>query len=182
MRLTILIVLLALVWGGIPACESADEPPVWGWLIIPSIALYEPIGVAPLVDGQYDLTELGGGVAWLEGTSTLETTHSDLIRPGYFSPLVPPDPAYLAQETGRIVLAGHSTGAFARLDEVRIGDEIVVIDWQRAETFRVVSITLVDPGDTSWLAASEGESLALITCAGADLEWRRVVVAERIGS
>lgn len=177
-----IIALLALLTLSCLPAGTQNEP-VWGWIIVPSVRLYQPIHAVPLVDGQYDMDAAGRGVGWLEGTATLETTRRDLqMPPGAYSPPVPPDPTHLDEETGRIVLAGHVDGAFAALDRVQIGDEIIVIDWERAERYRVTEISLTTPGDVSLLYATYAESVALITCAGEapGYEFRKVIVAGRV--
>jgi LPXTG-site transpeptidase (sortase) family protein len=181
------ILILIMLLGRCEATAAQPDRP-WGWLIIPSVSLYQPITPVPLVEGQYDMTAIGQSVGWLERTATLETTRRDMQAQNgvqldlYGQPIRPYSEAELDQETGRIVLAGHVDGSFAALDNVRVGDEIVLLDWQRGETYQVTAIALTRPGDVSWLFATAQETLVLITCAGVApaYEWRRIVVAERV--
>ncbi len=71
-------------------------------------------------------------------------------------------------ETGVFAMAAHRVGAggpFLNLNHVRIGDSISVTDATNTYTYRVTSVEVVNPDDTSVLHGSNSRSeIALITC------------------
>lgn len=154
-RMVLVAILLAvLLFAGQVA---AQEPqPAKGWLMIPDIQMSEPIENAYLVGGNYNLTALEQGVAWLEGT------------------------AWVTFDWARIVLVGHSPGGFERIGELTEGALIYVADWPNGATvegYRVTLRTTAHISDISWLMPTTDETLTLITCAGG--ETRLIVHAER---
>ena len=93
---------------------------------------------APVLEGTDDLV-LDRGVGHIAGT----------VRPG---------------EVGNIGIAGHRDGFFRVLKDVRPGDTIELETPNRADTFVVQQIVLVDPNDVSVLQPQSVESLTLVTC------------------
>lgn len=149
--LILLIMLVALaVLGAWPVVAQPDD--VRGMVYIPRLNLVRPITTARLMDRTYDLTDLGDGVAWLEGT------------------------AWLDLDWARIVLAGHTPGAFEDIRDLRRGDAIVIWDAHAVEVYYVTGTRVVSARDVSWLMPTAGETLLLLTCEG---ERRFVVQAQR---
>jgi LPXTG-site transpeptidase (sortase) family protein len=150
----LLCVLLLAV--GIPGVNAQYEP-VRGILIIPSIGLTKFIQTAPLVEingvRTNDLTHLGDGVAWLEGTG------------------------WINNRLWRMGLAGHNPGAFSRLGELEQGDSVYLITRAGLWRYIVTESYVVDPAATWVLGSSDRPSLVLITCSGDE---RLVVVAVRM--
>lgn len=75
----------------------------------------------------------------------------------------------LPGEPGNCVLTGHRSYTrgriFNRLDEVEIGDEIVVETRENKYTYRVTDVFIVEPGDPAILEYDEGEEVVtLVTC------------------
>jgi len=73
-------------------------------------------------------------------------------------------------EPGNLVLAGHRTSWFRRLEAIAPADEIKV-DWYashekhpRQRIFKVSAIRIVDPSNTALLAPTDDDVLTLITC------------------
>jgi len=93
---------------------------------------------APVLEGTDDLV-LDRGLGHIAGT----------VRPGEF---------------GNIGIAGHRDGFFRVLKDVRPGDTIELETPNRADTFVVQQIVLVDPNDVSVLQPQSVESLTLVTC------------------
>ena len=93
---------------------------------------------APVLEGTDDLV-LDRGVGHIAGT----------VRPG---------------EVGNIGIAGHRDGFFRVLKDVRPGDTIELETPNRADTFVVQKIVLVDPNDVSVLQPQSVASLTLVTC------------------
>ncbi len=149
------LILLILAACSIPNTGAWYVPPK-GVLIIPVIDLVKYIETAPVieVDGLrvHDVSWLGDGVAWLEGTGWVEN------------------------RLWRMALAGHNPGAFSRLGEVQMGDSIYLITEIGLLRYVAAEFYVVDPAETWVLGSSDGPSLALITCSG---DRRLVVVAVR---
>lgn len=147
------LLLLALLFAAAPA-RAQDDPR--GWLLVPDIWLSTSIDPLPIVDRVYDMAAIGQGVGHLEGT------------------------AWVTDGWARIVLAAHSTGAFARLNELEVGAWVFVADYPHStvlEGYRVTLITVTAPDDVRWLQPTERETLTLITCASD--ETRLIIHAER---
>lgn len=120
-----------------------------GYIEIPSISLFRPIYFIPLENRNYDLTELGfalGTVGHLDQTT------------------------WIHEDWGRVVLVGHTPGAFSDLPEVNIGDMILVWDTEGAVQYIVTAQHLVDVTETKWLGPTNYPSLLLMTCYG-DQRW-----------
>jgi sortase A len=123
-------------------------------LYIPRLALSAPVGECALVDHEYDTTRLGNGVCHLEGTATID------------------------HDWARIVLAGHTPGAFSDLPLLRPGDDIVLWNARAVEVYRVELLVVVPVNDTSWLYPTATETLVLITCTQ-NAQQRLIVQAKR---
>jgi LPXTG-site transpeptidase (sortase) family protein len=124
-----------------------------GYLLIPAIDLYRPVGTCPLVDGWHDTTALGNGVCHLEGTTWID------------------------DDWGRVALGGHTPGAFARLTEIGVGDVIILWDRGTVEVYRVTWRGSVPVSDISWLMPTTPEHATLITCSDTD---RLIIDSERV--
>jgi len=75
----------------------------------------------------------------------------------------------LPGEPGNCVLTGHRSYTrgriFNRLDEVEIGDDLVIETREGKYTYRVTDVFIVDPGDPAILEFEEGEEvITLVTC------------------
>lgn len=145
-----LLLLITLLFFWIVPTASAEEP--IGTLIIPSLRLYKPVDSIPLIDKQYDLTELGYGAGFLEGTSW-------------------EDPAW-----GRTVLVGHTPGGFSTLDKLENGAIIYLLTEDYTFIYQVAYQYLTTPDDISVLMPTNIPSLILMTCANGTQQ-RRIIVA-----
>jgi LPXTG-site transpeptidase (sortase) family protein len=94
-------------------------------------------------------------------------------------------------DTGNIVLAGHvemgdgRKGIFARIEDLKIGDPLILSQDKQRYIYAVKEILTVDPDDLSVLYPSSSEQLTLVTCSNYDFiqdvyHERYVVVADRI--
>jgi len=94
-------------------------------------------------------------------------------------------------EPGNIVLAGHvemsdgRKGIFARIEDLKIGDPLILAQNQQRYIYAVKEILRVDPTDLSVLYPSSAEQLTLVTCSNYDFiqdvyRERYVVVADRV--
>ena len=98
---------------------------------------------------------------------------------------VPPD-------KGNTVIFGHSTlpqlynpsdyhTIFANVHNLEVGDEILVNVANITYTYKIFSITIVDPTDTSPLAQIMDDSyLTIITCTPPGTIWKRLIIRARI--
>ncbi len=73
----------------------------------------------------------------------------------------------LPGQLGNMVISGHRTtyGApFYRLDELQVGDEIVVVDAVGSYQYKVTETKIVRPTDLGVIAPSSDARLTLTTC------------------
>jgi sortase A len=73
-------------------------------------------------------------------------------------------------EPGNLVLAGHRTNWFRRLEAVRLGDS-VELEWRdtrrgglRRKNYVIEELRVVTPGDVALLAPTNDDALTLVTC------------------
>ncbi len=94
-------------------------------------------------------------------------------------------------EPGNIVLAGHvemgdgRKGIFARIEDLKIGDPLILSQDSERHIYSVKQVLKVDPDDLSVLYPSSSEQLTLVTCSNYDFiqdvyHERYVVVADRV--
>jgi sortase A len=84
-------------------------------------------------------------------------------------------------ELGNCVIAGHRARArgrlFNRLDELEIGDKILITYNSNNFEYKVIEIKIVEPTDTSVLKVAEDESiLTLITCHPIKTNTHRLII------
>lgn len=126
---------------------QAKNAPI-GWIEIPSISLYRPVYAIPLVDRNYNLDDLGfglGTVGYLEQGAWGHWIHDD---------------------TGKVILVGHTPGAFTDLPTLHIGDRIIVGDSVGIVEYIVYATHIVESNEVSWLGTSDYKMLLLQTCYG----------------
>lgn len=113
--------------------------------------------------------DLGGGVALIKipkigiDRVVVEGVEVEHLKkgPGHY-----PETA-LPGQRGNMVISGHRTtyGApFYRLDELRVGDEIVLVDAVGSYNYRVTESKIVRPTDLGVIAPSSDARLTLTTC------------------
>lgn len=137
-------------------------------LLIPRTGAIAPITQVYLDGTSWDVSNLGMSIGHLQGTSWVTGT-------------VP----------GNIVLSGHveltdgRRGIFAGLDEMQLGETIILTRDGTDHYYRVIDMMTVAPDDLTPVYPTTEERLTLITCSGYDFfsdiyEERQVVVAERV--
>ena len=107
---------------------------------VPEAVLKVPdlgLSVAVYDNAQRPALELGAG--WVEGTA----------KPG---------------ESGNVAIAGHRDGFFRPLEQIRTGQEIVLVTAEQSLRYLVDDVSIVDPLDVSVLEPSSQSMLTLITC------------------
>lgn len=67
-------------------------------------------------------------------------------------------------ESGNIVLAGHRDTFFWPLQDIAVGDQIRIVVPQHTYRYRVESVRVVNPEETSVLASKGVDELTLVTC------------------
>ena len=67
-------------------------------------------------------------------------------------------------EPGNVGLAGHRDTFFRALRNVRKGDVLTLTTLAGTETFRVASLSVVEPGRTELLRTTRGNAVTLVTC------------------
>lgn len=103
----------------------------------------------------------------------------------YAGTAVPPD-------NGNAVIFGHSTlpqlfdpknykTIFANAHELHIGDTIILDVSGVTYTYKIFSITIVDPTDTSVLSQNYDNSyVTIVTCTPPGTTWKRLIIKSRI--
>ena len=135
-------------------------------LFIPSIGVNAPVITAFLRDSTWDVTQLGTNIGYLQGTAWTD-------RPG------------------NIVLSGHvemsdgRTGVFASLEDVQVGDLVVLTENGQQFNYIIQEMRYVEPTDLSVVYPTDNEVLTLITCSDYNFfqntyDQRLVVVAQRV--
>lgn len=67
-------------------------------------------------------------------------------------------------EPGNVGIAAHRDGFFRALKDVRVGDVLLLKRLTATDTYRIVSMTVVDPSDVSVLEPTATRSVTLVTC------------------
>ncbi|RJQ35925.1 sortase [Candidatus Microgenomates bacterium] len=115
--------------------------------------------------------------------AVVSTVDNDLDKHlvNYSGTAVPPD-------NGNTVIYGHSTlpqlfnpkdykTIFATLYKIKIGDEFFININNIAYAYRIHSITIVDPSDTSiFTQDSDGSHVTLVTCTPPGTTWKRLII------
>jgi sortase A len=108
--------------------------------------------------------------------------------------LIQLDGTSIPPEKGNVVIFGHSTlpalynpndykTIFANIHTLQVGDTIEVRVNSIIYTYKVFSITIIDPDDTSVLGQNIDDSyLTLITCTPPGTIWKRLVLKARLQS
>lgn len=65
---------------------------------------------------------------------------------------------------GNIAIAAHRDGYFRVLEDVALGDVLVLESIAQERNYRVTEISIVDPDDTSSLFETETAAVTLVTC------------------
>lgn len=129
--------LASQVW----VSTQEDEMPVAPDMESLPIALLRIGRVGLEVPVYADTTErnLNRGAGWVQGTAA-------------------PD------DGGNIAIAAHRDGYFRALKDVAVGDVLELESITQERLYRVTEISIVEPGDTSSLSATETAAVTLVTC------------------
>jgi sortase A len=138
-------ILIRRAWQ--QSVQSGHAQPPWPW------ADTHPIGRLQIPRLHYDEIILEGATA-----RTLAFGPARLLTGAQMG------------EPGNLMLAGHRTSWFRRLEAVRQGDRIE-LEWYderhhelRRRTYVVRGTEVVEPQNIAWLAPTSDDALTLITC------------------
>ena len=131
-------------------------------IVIPSIAVDSPVVLSKIENGEWVVPKFVAGR--LEGTA----------KPG---------------EVGNVVLSGHvqsisSGNVFARLEELKVGDQVMLYTQEERYLYEVSEIKTVKHTDLTVIQPTREPVVTLITCTGTwlplarDYSHRRVVVGQ----
>lgn len=141
------VVLIVVLFGLVAPVRAQDDVVVKGWLSIPSIWDY----AKPIVEDNWDLSDLGNGVAHLDTTN------------------------WIGIDYGRVVIAGHNPGAFSLIGNITAGDLIALWDSEHYAIYKVVAVHKgVDPSEERWTYSTYEPTLVLVSCW--DNEQSRIVI------
>ena len=121
-------------------------------LVIPALGLDVPIVELPIAGNSRDVSGIADEVAHLGGTANLG-------------------------EKNNMVLAGHVTltrgvGPFIHLEDLEVGDQVIVYAEEKAYSYSVVSKEPVAPTDVYVAHPTSDATLTLLTCTNWDPERR----------
>lgn len=144
-----------------PPTEATPPPDAPGVLIIPSLAVTQTVTLVPVVDGRWDISQLGSQIGRLQTTGA---------HPG---------DAYAMTFTGHVTRPWPEiAGPFADLVFLERGEE-VIYRWQGIDyVYQVSRIFRADPRAVDLLYVPDGDSIVLVTCSGWDFVGREY--AERL--
>ncbi len=115
----------------------------------------------PVQQASYDdgLTKLSVPKINLDSVVVEGTTHHDLLLgPGHLKDTPVPG------ETGNAVISGHRDTFFRHLNDLVMGDEILVQRGGRTYHYKVTGKKVVQPTDLSVIAPTKDAEMTLITC------------------
>jgi LPXTG-site transpeptidase (sortase) family protein len=115
-------------------------------LAIPRLAARMEIVGVPLVDGEWDVTWLGGRAGWLEGTAYPTWAGNTVL-------------------TGHVWDAFNRPGPFAAIGQLQYGDEVILESAGQQYVYAVRTVWSVRANDTSRIFRHETlHWLTLLTC------------------
>lgn len=156
---------IAVLTATIEPTQQAREITFGARLIAPTAGINAEVIESYLSGQSWDVSDLGIYAGHLQGTSWVD-------RPG------------------NVVLAGHvemsdgRTGVFANIDELAVGDPIILRQDGVEHVYNVTEMLTVEPNDLSVLYPTSTNRLTLITCSDYSFledvyQQRFVIIAER---
>ncbi|RMF79745.1 MAG: sortase [Chloroflexi bacterium] len=114
-------------------------------LFLPTLGVQAPVIETFLNGSSWDVSNLGTNVGHLQGTSWLNTPGNIVL-------------------SGHVELADGRPGIFENLNELQIGDPIILTEEGVERRYVVTDLLVVEPDDLSVLYPTTHEQLTLITC------------------
>ena len=118
-------------------------------LDIPALSVNIPIVGVPKKDGAWNVAWLGNQAGWLEGSAFPSWNGNSVL-------------------TGHVYLANGKPGPFAKLHELKTGDQVFVHAFGQKYIFEVLTNGIIAPDDKSVMQHEEKSWLTLVTCANYD--------------
>jgi len=118
-------------------------------LEIPSLSVNIPIVGVPKRDGTWNVSWLGRQAGWLEGSAFPSWNGNSVL-------------------TSHVYLSDGKPGPFAKLHELKLGDQILVHAYGQKYIFEVLTNAIVAPNDRSVMKHEERPWLTLVTCTDYD--------------
>ncbi|MCQ3931408.1 MAG: hypothetical protein DPW16_13205 [Chloroflexi bacterium] len=115
-------------------------------LLIPAAQVYTDVTEVYLTQAGWDVANLGQKVGYLEGTA----------RPGSERHVI---------LVGHVELRDGTPGVFAKLDELTLGDIVILYTGEREIRYTVTQVFETDANDLNVIAGIDNDLLTLITCA-----------------
>jgi len=123
--------------------------------MIPSLGLNESIVTIPVVNGDWDISQLGTHIGWL---STTGSHPGDALAMAFI---------------GHYTIAAATKGALGDLWHARPGDLVIYETGGLEYLYTITSMKTVAPSAVGQLYVNDGRQLLLVTCANWDyLEFR----------
>jgi type VI secretion system secreted protein VgrG len=120
------------------------------WLEVPRLNLQMPIVGVPQVDGEWDVSWLGGQAGWLHGSAFPTWSGNSVL-------------------TGHVWNAFNLPGPFHELGTLQYSDKVIVHAWGAEYIYEVRSIKFVLPSNVDAMMKHEDKSwVTLVTCQGYD--------------
>jgi len=166
---TLVFVSLPLIFASVRPIQADPlqtpvNDPIESHLEIPSISLDITVVVAPFVGNTWDFSNLNDVAGYFEGLPIPGEGSNSVIG-------------------AHSELDNHIPGPFYYLNQVKVNDQVIVLQNQVKYTYIVTKIWHVRPTDVSPILPSKTDTLTLFTCAGYDqgvYTTRLVVRAKRI--
>ncbi|MCL4875755.1 MAG: DUF11 domain-containing protein [Anaerolineae bacterium] len=109
-----------------------------------------PIVELPLINNEWDVSNLGHNVGWLDKTTWFDTTWGNTVL------------------VGHIQLSNSEPGPFQKLDRLAPGDEVFVYEGDLVRKFTVTEIFTVGAAETEVTYPTNDPVLTLMTCTNWD--------------
>ncbi len=118
-------------------------------LLIPAARVYADVTEVLLTHDGWDVTSLGQKVGYLQGTA----------RPGSDRHVV---------LVGHVELRDGTPGVFAKLDELILGDMVILYAGEREIRYTVTQVLEIEEDNVTVISEADDQLLTLITCAEYD--------------
>ena len=134
--------------SGIPNETYVDASII---LDIPALSIDIPIVGVPLKEGTWNVSWLGNQAGWLEGSAFPSWNGNSVL-------------------TSHVYLPNGKPGPFAKLHELKTGDQVIVHAFGQKYIFEVLTNAIVAPTDRSIMKHEDIPWLTLVTCTDYDAE------------
>ena len=118
-------------------------------LDIPALSVNIPIVGVPKKDGTWNVSWLGNEAGWLEGSAFPSWNGNSVL-------------------TSHVYLSNGKPGPFAKLYNLKTGDQVIVHAYGQSYIFEVQTNAIVSPTDRSVMKHEEKPWITLVTCANYD--------------